>query len=90
MAGCYGNSPEDRARERQLDAYLDSQEIPTCSSCGELIDEDNDCMDDPTVCQVCHDLAKEAELCDYCGHPLPESANGDSAYCTNCNTLDDE
>ncbi len=25
MAGCYGNSPEDRARERELYRYLDSQ-----------------------------------------------------------------
>ena len=24
MAGCYGNNWEDRARERELDAYLDS------------------------------------------------------------------
>ena len=26
MAGCFGNSAEDRYRERELDRYLDSQE----------------------------------------------------------------
>lgn len=26
MAGCFGNHPEDRARERELDRYLDSQD----------------------------------------------------------------
>ena len=26
MAGCYGNDPEDKARERELNRYLDSLE----------------------------------------------------------------
>lgn len=29
MAGIYGDSPEDRYREQQLDEYLDQQETPT-------------------------------------------------------------
>jgi len=36
MSGCFGNDPEDRARERELDRYLASTE-----------DEDEDEEDDP-------------------------------------------
>lgn len=54
MAGIYGNSPEDRYREKQLDDYLDSQEIPTCNSCGDVLDEDSVSDDEEgNLCATC-------------------------------------
>ena len=47
MAGCFGNNWEDRARERELDAYLKTQEVvEECVHChypSEDLDEDNLC-----------------------------------------------
>lgn len=45
MAGCFGNSKEDRSRERELNRYLDSLDEQsnkvTCQGdCGDQYDED--------------------------------------------------
>jgi hypothetical protein len=44
MAGCYGNHPEDRAREKELDNHLDSlflSDINTCIVCREEYTDDD-------------------------------------------------
>lgn len=41
MAGIYGNHPEDRARERELDRYLDSQQDATDAEIAELAEIKN-------------------------------------------------
>lgn len=52
MAGCFGNSPFDKAMEHQLDRYLDSLEggeeieVSKCCECSFDTDGDNKlCMD---------------------------------------------
>jgi hypothetical protein len=47
MSGCFGNSAEDRWRERQLDEYLNSQEIP--AQCEDCLHAD-DCEMRPAAC----------------------------------------
>jgi predicted Zn-ribbon and HTH transcriptional regulator len=52
MDGCYGNDSEDRARERQLDKYLDEQFEPVeCAECGYTFETDE--LDDDGLCAEC-------------------------------------
>ena len=46
MAGCYGSHPEDRARERELDRYLDSKDQKEAmfeQKVKDLLSEDGEC-----------------------------------------------
>ena len=56
MAGCFGNSKEDRFMESQLDKYLDSQEIPDYAidfdDCEDLEVDDVDAKDYPDFCDA--------------------------------------
>jgi len=60
MAGIFGNDPEDRARERELDAYLDAEFAPMqCKECGHTFDTVD--IDDDGLCKACA-KAKRDEL----------------------------
>ena len=59
MSGCYGTSAEDRARERELDRYLEEQygeDYGVCS-CGCSLNEDGDCV-------ACEEAAAADARCD--------------------------
>ena len=60
MAGCYGNSAEDRYYEKQLDDYLDDLSEPwICDRCGEIIGEldDYEEVDNEILCGNCAALS---------------------------------
>jgi hypothetical protein len=58
MAGCFGNHPEDRSRERQLNEYLESLNGPwQCVLCGDWYDDDDD--DGTGHCLKCQEQLKE-------------------------------
>ena len=60
MAGCFGNSAEDRYFEKQLNDYLDSQEIHSvCEEC-ELEDEK-----EWQECGKCADDCRTGQLKEY-------------------------
>lgn len=64
MAGCFGNSFWDRAMERQLNQYLDSQDAFYCDNCGYEghIDDDNIGYDEDTNEVICPKCAIRQEL----------------------------
>ena len=63
MAGCYGNSPEDRYWEAQLDKYLDdgyNAEMYLCDNCDESSHPDDmEVEDDGYTCPNCGELIPE-------------------------------
>jgi uncharacterized paraquat-inducible protein A len=59
MAGCFGNHPFDRAMERQLFDWLDSQDTVICPNCGFEICIDDFEDDEDIVCPKCETIIKE-------------------------------
>lgn len=88
MAGCFGNSKEDRSRERQLNRYLDSLEEPLT-----LCEGSCDCRyneDDLHTCTECGYV-----LCETCAEKWHtdtyvyknrhgEDKSGVDYYCHDC------
>ena len=57
MAGIYGNHPEDRAREKELEDYLDFMYgSRPCQYCGHIRDDDE--LNEEDVCIDCQEDLK--------------------------------
>lgn len=58
MAGCFGNHPVDRYLERQLNKWLDEEQVYVCPNCAEEDVIDNLEVDDNdnVVCPHCGEI----------------------------------
>lgn len=61
MAGCFGNDPEDRARERQLNqATATSGDWVTCLGCKKQFEAED--IDEDGLCTTCDEEDDELEF----------------------------
>lgn len=71
MAGCFGNSPEDRYHERKLDEYLDGQEgTGDVYDCTVVLEDDPE--EQPWIkCPQCSNVFGLSEGTDHAEEILP-------------------
>ena len=62
MAGCFGNAPEDRWMEQQLNAYLNQGGICICDGCGYSANEDDWDYDEEENVLICPECGWKFKL----------------------------
>ena len=77
MAGCYGDSAEDRSFERMCDRYTDSHEIDYCCCEHErYTDEEGEdwivINEEKITMTELYDTEKEVCICTECNGEIPE------------------